>query len=231
MPLRPPELAGEGAEPRRGRHPAPLPLPPGQRKGVRASQARAPDRPPPAAQHSLPKGAVEGAATPAPAAWDQGKHLKAACGGQAPQNLLLSVQLRPASQTPRCLGGDRHQQHRQNPLHGFSATEAAGGSTSGSLRRHLWPGSFRWFFFFFFSLVCVLGMRSGVDPWLSRDSRSSAPAVSAGRHSLRVDVRTCPARRPASAPAWGPLLTGLRQAVTVRSLCAKTLGRLNLAAT
>lgn len=63
-------------------------------------------------QHLLPKGAIEAAATPAPAAGSQGKHLKAACSCQAPQNLLFSVHLRPGSHPPRRLGGDRHQQHR-----------------------------------------------------------------------------------------------------------------------
>lgn len=46
-------------------------------------------------QHLLPKGAIQAAAAPAPASGRQGEHLKAARGRQAPQNLLLSVQLRP----------------------------------------------------------------------------------------------------------------------------------------
>lgn len=63
-------------------------------------------------QHLLPKGALEAAAASTPTARRQGEHLETARSRQAPQGLLLSVQLCPRSQLRRLLGRNLHQQHR-----------------------------------------------------------------------------------------------------------------------
>lgn len=89
------------------------PTPPGARRlprrsGRSSSRSRRLPHCTAVPQHLLPKGALEAAAASTPAARRQGEHSETARSRQAPEGLLLSVQLRPRSQLRRLLGRELH---------------------------------------------------------------------------------------------------------------------------